>query len=303
LEEIYIMNRKLLSLVVALTLLFTTISCQMLSEKTSPTSAPSPVVQEVLPTKEPTAAPTEDVEATAQAAQESAQATKDAAAQEAEQATKEAISAAAAETAAVEETAAAQVDTAATAQVAGMVSELKKLKSKGLVENINGTYTRLDDFKENWAQIGWYQWWETGKSPANFVIRAHAEWESGSKTADWFNSGCGFVFHEQDENNHYLIYLGLDGNVYLKGYVDSKFRELGKGYAGKINHIKGGADIMLVVEGKNILYFVNGEKALQRQNAELPEGKLALTLVSGTNKDFGTRCTMTNIELWELAGQ
>lgn len=297
------MNRKFLSLFVALILLLTTISCQFLSANTNPTTAPSPVAQEVMPTAEATAAPTEDMAATSQAAQENAQATNDAAAQEIELATNEAISAAATEDAAVQETATAQVDAAATVQAGGMVGELDKLKSKGLLQDTAGTYTRFEDFKENWAQIGWYQWWETGKSPANFVIRAHTEWESASKTADWFNSGCGFVFHEQDENNHYLVYLGLDGNVYLKGYVDSKFRELGKGYAGRIDHLKGSADVMLVVEGKNILYFVNGEKVLQRQNAELTDGKLALTLVSGTNKDFGTRCTMTNIELWELAGQ
>ena len=39
---------------------------------------------------------------------------------------------------------------------------------------------------------------------------------------------------------------------------------------------------------------------LYRQDMSLEEGELSLTLLSGTNKDYGTRCEMTNIELWEL---
>jgi hypothetical protein len=29
-------------------------------------------------------------------------------------------------------------------------------------------------------------------------------------------------------------------------------------------------------------------------------GELGLTLFSGTNRDYGTRCRMTNIGLWEF---
>ncbi len=57
---------------------------------------------------------------------------------------------------------------------------------------------------------------------------------------------------------------------------------------------------MLVVEGRVFKYFVNGERVLTRESASMPAGRLNLTLISGTNKDFGTRCLMKNIELWEL---
>jgi hypothetical protein len=135
------------------------------------------------------------------------------------------------------------------------------------------------------------------------VVRAHTAWESASRTADWYAAGCGFVFRSADENNHYMIYLALDGNVYLKGYVAGKLVELGKEYAGQIERVKGEADIVLVVEGDRILYFVNGEKVLEQKNKSLKEGDLGLTLVSGTNKDFGTRCVITNIDLWDLSNK
>lgn len=60
------------------------------------------------------------------------------------------------------------------------------------------------------------------------------------------------------------------------------------------------ANIMLVVEGNNLHFFVDGYLMLSRQDMSFAEGDLALTLLSGTNKDFGTRCEMTNIELWRL---
>ena len=57
---------------------------------------------------------------------------------------------------------------------------------------------------------------------------------------------------------------------------------------------------MLVVEGTNISFFVNGERVHFRQDQGLSSGNLALTLFSGINAGFGTRCRMSNIELWEL---
>lgn len=45
--------------------------------------------------------------------------------------------------------------------------------------------------KSRLAQLNWYPWWKTGLSPVNFVHRAHPEWETASKMANWFASGCG----------------------------------------------------------------------------------------------------------------
>jgi hypothetical protein len=297
------MKRKYLVMITSVCLLFVTLACQFLSSQTGPIQKTGPVEATIeIPTE--MAAPTVDFAATSQAMQDSAQATTDAIAAEAQQAiaaTQEAYAEAATQEAGVELTQAAQGDVQATSAANDMQAFVEKVAADGMLQNTNGTYTRIEDFSENWAQIGWYQWWETTLSPTDFVIRAHTEWESASKTANWFDSGCGFVFREADENNHYMIFLALDGNVYFKGYIDGIYRELGKGYAGNIDHLKGGADVALVVEGSHIVYYVNGDKILERTNGELTSGNLALTLVSGTNKDFGTRCDMTNIEVWELA--
>lgn len=182
----------------------------------------------------------------------------------------------------------------------GMSAVIDQLKQMGVIQNTNGSFHAVDNFSQSWAQLGWYQYWGTGLAPTNFVVRAHTEWESASRTADWYASGCGFVFYETDVKNHYLVYLALDGNVYLKGYVDGQFYELGKEDAGKVDNMQGSAEVILVVNHKKITYLVNDKQVLQREISQLSDGNLNLTVVSGTNKDFGTRCKMTGIEVWDL---
>ncbi len=228
--------------------------------------------------------------------------------------TEEAVSQAATDQAAtqVQETAkaAAQISTReaaiaaakaeSTVQAEGMQIRIQDLHDRGYLESTSGSYFLLDDFDESWAQINWYQWWETGHSPSDFVVRADAEWDSASDRANWWTSGCGFVFREDGVPNHYLTYLGLDGYVYFARSVNGISANLGSSYYGNVGTPSGGAEIMLVAEGSTISFFVNGERVHSRQDQGLSSGSLALTLLSGINTDFGTRCQMSNIELWEL---
>jgi hypothetical protein len=306
------MDQKWLGAITITVLLLVSLSCQAVSSQTVSTVTTAASVEEQAAVIE-SPAPAQDFPAETQAAQESTMAS---AAAQTEAAVKQTETAAAQAEATIEAVSAestraaekmiaqtAEVETLATAQAQDLANVVSRLYEEGILEKSSGTYYRMDDFEESWAQIGWYQWWETGLAPVDFVIRAHTGWESASKTPNWFDSGCGFVFREVDENNHYMIFLALDGNVYLKGYLDGIYREFGKGYAGTIDHLKGDADVMLVVEGPRITYYVNGKKVLAREVGELDEGKLALTLVSGTNKDYGTRCTISDIEIWDLTSQ
>ncbi len=301
------MARKLFSVLVCGVLLFATLACQFFPGSNTAVTPTSTTVAAVSVTQvEPTA--TVDTAATEQAAQQAVEKAATQSAQATEEAQAQAKAEAATQTAAakITEQAAnrlARTATAvaqATAQAADMYSQVEKLKSEGILQSTAGSYHLLEDFQKEWAQLNWYQWWNTGYQPADFVLRTHTTWESASRTANWFAAGCGFVFRAKDENNHYMIFLALDNNVYMRGYVDGKYREFGKSYAGRLDHMKGEADIMLVVQGDRFVYYVNGQKVFDQRNSELSEGDLGLTLNSGTNKDFGTRCEMTHIELWTL---
>ena len=175
------------------------------------------------------------------------------------------------------------------------------LTDYGILTSSNGMKKKLSDFSQEWAQMNWYTYYRTGRSPIDFIIRADASWESASDKANWWNSGCGFVFREKDVNNHYLAYLDLDGFAHIDRVRSGNYSLLGQSNISyPVEKPADGANIMLVAQGSNLHFFVDGYLMLSRQNMTFDEGNLALTLLSGTNKDFGTRCEMTNIELWEL---
>ena len=194
----------------------------------------------------------------------------------------------------------AEAITQATTQAQSLSDTVMQLAAEGYLTRTAGRYYQLDDFSEDWAQLDWYQWWPTGHSPDDFVIRADTLWQSASTTANWFSSGCGFVFREQDYDDHYLMYLGLDGLVTMARVRNGNGSLVGQESYGRVDTPNGSAQVMLVAEKNTFIYFVNGKRVLTRQDAGLETGTLNLTLLSGTNKSYGTRCTMTNIELWEL---
>jgi hypothetical protein len=194
----------------------------------------------------------------------------------------------------------------ATSTAQPMADSVERLVAEGYLTTGVGDYEPLLDFFRSWAQINWYQWYPTGKTPTDFVVRADVAWQSASTTANWFNSGCGFVFREAPRDNegdglsHYLVYLGLDGIVYLSRQTNSQFAELGQNHYGKLDVPNGQAHLMLAVQGDDFHVFVNDEHVLTWEDNALPRGALSYALLSGTNRDFGTRCEMTNVGLWYL---
>ena len=63
----------------------------------------------------------------------------------------------------------------------------------------------------------------------------------------------------------------------------------------------GSAQFMLAVEGDRFTAYVNDQRVLTAHDGSLKTGLLNYTLLSGTNRDYGTLCEMTNVELWTLA--
>lgn len=187
-----------------------------------------------------------------------------------------------------------------TSESAAMEGLVQKLYDEKTISSTEGTYHRLADFSKEWAQLYYYQWWYTDYSPSNFIIQADLEWESASKTANLSDSGCGFVYHTDDAQNHHATFLMMDGKVQTYRSLNNNWASMKGGYAGKFKIPSDKAHMILIVDKQKITVIVNDKKAVQFEDKKLQGGKLGLTLASGTNKDFGTRCNMTNVELWEL---
>jgi hypothetical protein len=198
------------------------------------------------------------------------------------------------------QTATANVVMSSTEQASDFASVIEQLYEDRVITSDQGNYYQVEDFDESWAQINWYQWWSTGLNLTNFVIRVDASWESASEIANFFSSGCGFVYSGSDENNHYATFLALDGRVHTYRMKHGIGTEMTGGYYGPLDTPEGNARILLAVDHHVVTVYVNEKKVVRFEDNSLGEGDLALTLFSGTNKDFGTRCVMQNIEVWEL---
>jgi hypothetical protein len=179
---------------------------------------------------------------------------------------------------------------------------LTRLSDMGILHTITGEYHRINDFDENWAQIDWYQWWRTDYAPENFVIRVDASWESASMIANWENSGCGIIFSDRGVNDHSAVFLTMDGYVRTHKYKGGYLYQQQGGYFGKFDVPSDSAELIVVVENQWLTVLVNGEQVVHYQDVYIAKGYVALSLVSGTNKDFGTRCSMQNIDFWDISG-
>ena len=208
--------------------------------------------------------------------------------------------AAAAEIKATHQVAATQAAAKATKAAQPMAEAVAQLVDDGYLKSSEGAFFALPDFVQSWAQLGWYKWWNTNYAPADFVLRADAAWRSASNTADWWTSGCGFVFRIKDNDDHYLSYLGLDGRAYFSVLRKGLIYNSSSARYGKLDTPDGEAQLMLVAQGSQFDFFVNGAHVFSKVDKSFDDGRLALTLLSGTNKGFGTHCTLRNIELWEL---
>jgi hypothetical protein len=175
-----------------------------------------------------------------------------------------------------------------------MLSEIQPYFDEGYIPSVEGRYIELQDFKQDWAQLGWYKWWDQGVTVSTYVYNAHFSWSSAYRNADI--SGCGIRF-----NSGYTVFLDRSGILILDitGYPLGKTS--GKGRV-KFT-MPAQADFTLIVndeEGKAHVIVDNQYIGLYtvKKNSALRD--LSYSILSGTNKDFGTHCEITNARLWKI---
>jgi hypothetical protein len=195
---------------------------------------------------------------------------------------------------------------AATARAEEIQSEARKYFDMGLLKSTQGGFEVYDDFSRDWAQLGWYRWVTLDDTAKDFFLSAHFRWSSAYRNADV--SGCGFVFAIQDNGDHYAVFLDRAQILFLdssSAYSYSRLVGLTRG-TGRVRFINNPADqpieadFTVIVRDAYTYVLVDGEIVGEYtlSQSKVLTGNLGLTLLSGTNKDFGTRCEMTNIRAW-----
>ena len=190
---------------------------------------------------------------------------------------------------------------AATERVEELNAEVQAYFEKGYLSTTDGRFRELDDFSYDWAQLGWYRPFPLRDSASDFLLSGHFKWNSAFKNSDI--SGCGFLFGVQPNNDHYAVFLDRLKVLFL--ITDNAL-----GFSKPVSPTRGTgivkfdypaeADFTLIVKDAYAYVLVDGEVVGEYTLAQsrAATGGLGLTVLSGTNKDYGTRCEMTNLHLW-----
>ena len=201
---------------------------------------------------------------------------------------------------------------AATQQYEDFFAVVQKIHEAGQISTLDGTYSRLDDYSDELAMSYGYSWNSTGKSAKNFIIRADFDWEVANKKN---YSGCGYMFRQDPNDNSLYYIIGLDGlNGILLSFTEWSGQSSGVLYNYPAQLIKKTsipdmgsnpyhAQFTLVVADTTAYTYVDGNLFTEhRLTAEhlAAAGVLSSLVLTGSDKDFGTRCKITNAELWVI---
>lgn len=189
-------------------------------------------------------------------------------------------------------------DLAATKQVESWQADLQQFTEPGYLDNSAGDFKGYKDFSEEWAQINWYKWWPFEKIESDFMFGAHYKWSTSSSTPD--ESGCGIVFGVQPNEDHYAVVLDRGRILFLMAR-GSHVYEVGKtSGSGRVNFGNPAeADFLLLVQGQKAYVLVDGKATSYTLSADqVSTGAMAYTVLSGTNRGYGTRCEISNIHIW-----
>jgi len=189
----------------------------------------------------------------------------------------------------------------ATQRAEELNAEVQAYVDKGYLKTNDGNVIELEDFSYDWAQLGWYNWLPLGEEASEFFLSAHFKWDSAFQNSDI--SGCGFIFSLQENDDHYAVFLDRSKVFFL-------ITDRARGFSSPVSPTRGTgivnfdypaeADFTLIVKDHSAYVLVDGEVVGDYTLAQSRplHGNLGLTVLSGTNRDYGTRCEMTDLHLW-----
>ena len=176
------------------------------------------------------------------------------------------------------------------------------LAADGKISGADGDFYYLDDFKDEWDELGWYQRISrSGPKMNNFVLRSKIKFESASQTPNWSESGCGWFFRGEEVDTNLTAFYSLEGNVRLLGFNN----KVPLSY-GRVNHshaaVSGEIEMVIYAEDQKVGILIDGVPLIERTDVIVDDNPSQLFSVtfSGTNKDFGIRCDYSEIEFMIL---
>ena len=190
---------------------------------------------------------------------------------------------------------------AATQRAEELNAEVQTYFEQGYLTTTNGRVKELTDFSYEWAQLGYYNWLPLEESASDFFMSGHFSWDSAFQNSDI--SGCGLLFSIQENSDHYAVFLDRAKVFFL-------ITDRSLGYSRPVTPTRGTglvdfdypaeADFTLIVNDHSAYVLVDGKEVGEYTLAQSRpvHGNLGLTVLSGTNRGYGTRCEITDLHLW-----
>ncbi len=190
----------------------------------------------------------------------------------------------------------------ATEQASRIYDVVQTLYDGGYITTTDGYFQDLPEYDATWAQIGYFTLEPIRDSfVKDFVLVVDVTWEASDKATEFYRSGCGIAFRINDEGSeYYVFFLSFDGKMNFF-QLENNSGVLSKKNWGKVEAMADSATFIITVEGINFQVFNDQfERKDLRNGAALEDGYLAFMLASGSNRDFGTHCDFTNVDLWRI---
>ena len=186
-----------------------------------------------------------------------------------------------------------------------MQADLQKFVTDGRISSTEGEFIAFNDYIADNNQLVYYSLDGGVDLPANFVYSGHFNWSTAASSNE--ASGCGLIFAGQENGNHYALFLDQHRIYFLRSDSSSGTSSafiLGKAAGtGKVDFGNPAeADFSLVVNGNHTYVYVNGDFIGQYDLVkDAPtQGKFGFSVISGTAKDYGVHCEITNSAVWAL---
>lgn len=196
---------------------------------------------------------------------------------------------------------------AATQEVQDGMERIQGYVDLGYFSSAEGRFFTLNNSTTEMAKINYLSADIAGyEDPVkNFAVWANIKWSNAGTVNPPEYSGCGFLYrYDESSGNYYSVMITKES--ILMTYCVSSLHACGRvgktRGTGKVSYGNPAeAKLEMAVNENHAYVLVDGnfigEYTLFTEKLMEP-GYLAYSIVSGTNKDYGTRCEFTNAHLW-----
>ncbi len=143
------------------------------------------------------------------------------------------------------------------------------------------------------------------KSPTDlqleeFLVISKVKWSHSPGRIANAAASCGFTFRENNVDNSYFAVISADGNTRFINADDKYWRGLDHKMILSQEFIPTTDEVEMIIAvlPERFVLAIDGEIILDNPMEWKSTGYFGYALISGTNRDYGTRCTFTDTILF-----